>query len=168
MTDRRLIEEAFPLKRVSEGSKHEKNVRHGHVSTLHIWPARRPLAACRAAIIAALMPDPGTEAGRAEMCKKIGSLTRWGTENGPALDYFRQEIRKAYARPRRALLAEATLSPDEMQQLADRIATLLALAPELTLTFRTTMTAEGDMPSAAVLAQLNEVLAQVHPGWKLA
>ena len=59
MTDRRLIEESFPLKEVSTDSKHEKNVRHGHISTLHIWPARRPLAASRAAIIAALMPDPG-------------------------------------------------------------------------------------------------------------
>ena len=45
---RRLIEEAFPLKKVSEDSKHEKNVRHGHISTLHIWPARRPLAASHA------------------------------------------------------------------------------------------------------------------------
>jgi len=49
MTQRRLIEEAFPLKNVSEHSKHDKNVRHGHISTLHIWPARRPLSACRAA-----------------------------------------------------------------------------------------------------------------------
>jgi len=45
MTQRRLIGEAFPLEKVSEDSKHEKNVRHGHISTLHIWPARRPLAA---------------------------------------------------------------------------------------------------------------------------
>ena len=96
MTDRRLIEESFPLKEVSTDSKHEKNVRHGHISTLHIWPARRPLAASRAAIIAALMPDPGDEAGRAELNKKIASITHWGTENGPALDYFRREIRKAY------------------------------------------------------------------------
>ena len=55
---RRLIEEAFPLKKVSTDSKHEKNVRHGHISTLHIWPARRPLAACRAVTIATLLPDP--------------------------------------------------------------------------------------------------------------
>jgi len=96
MTQRRLIEEAFPLKKVSEDSRHEKNVRHGHISTLHIWPARRPLAACRAAIIAALMPDPGDEQGRAELCNKIESITHWGTENGPALDYFRREIRKAF------------------------------------------------------------------------
>ncbi|MBN1317033.1 MAG: DUF1156 domain-containing protein [Anaerolineales bacterium] len=96
MTNRRLIEEAFPLKKVSEDSKHEKNVRHGHISTLHIWPARRPLAACRAAIIAALMPDPGDEKGRAELCKKIESITRWKSENGPALDTFRKEIREAF------------------------------------------------------------------------
>ena len=54
----RLIEAAFPLKQVSLDSVHEKNVRHGHISTLHIWPARRPLAACRAALIATLLPGP--------------------------------------------------------------------------------------------------------------
>ena len=52
MTDKpRLIEYAFPLKQASLDSVHEKNVRHGHISTLHIWPARRPLAACRAAAV---------------------------------------------------------------------------------------------------------------------
>lgn len=96
MSDRRLIEESFPLKKVSEDSKHEKNVRHGHISTLHIWPARRPLAACRAAIIAALLPDPGDEKGRHELNRRIEAITRWGTENGPELDNFRQEIRAAY------------------------------------------------------------------------
>jgi putative DNA methylase len=59
-TDRRLIEVAFPLKQASLDSVHEKNVRHGHISTLHIWPARRPLAACRGALIATLLPDPAT------------------------------------------------------------------------------------------------------------
>jgi len=44
----RLIEHAFPLKQASLNSVHEKNVRHGHLSTLHIWPARRRLAVCRA------------------------------------------------------------------------------------------------------------------------
>jgi putative DNA methylase len=56
----RLIEVAFPLKQASLDPVHEKNVRHGQISTLHIWPARRPLAACRAAPIATLLPDPGT------------------------------------------------------------------------------------------------------------
>ena len=100
---RRLIEEAFPLKKVSEDSKHEKNVRHGHISTLHIWPARRPLAACRAVTIATLLPDPADapekmkaeythlagsplpEKQRDYLCNTlIASLTRWGDENGNA------------------------------------------------------------------------------------
>src|SRR3984885_6716002 len=68
----RLIEHAFPLKQASLDSVHEKNVRHGHISTLHIWPARRPLAACRAALIATLLPDPGTPQGRKELMEKIG------------------------------------------------------------------------------------------------
>ena len=97
---RRLIEEAFPLQKVSEDSKHEKNVRHGHISTLHIWPARRPLAACRAVTIATLLPDPADapqtmkdeykrlsgsplpNRQRDYLCKLITGLTRWGSENG--------------------------------------------------------------------------------------
>ena len=64
MTPRRLIETAFPLKQVSLDSVHEKNVRHGHISTLHIWPARRPLAASRAALLATLLPAPADPAER--------------------------------------------------------------------------------------------------------
>ena len=126
MTDfPRLIEHAFPLKQTSLDSVHEKNVRHGHISTLHIWPARRPLAACRAALIATLLPDPGTPEKRRELCEKIagkvvkkverkkmpngqiverikeeteGGILHWGreTENADTLEWFRQEIRKAY------------------------------------------------------------------------
>ncbi|GFH63127.1 MAG: helicase [Candidatus Desulfovibrio kirbyi] len=68
----RLIETAFPLKQTSLDAVHEKNVRHGHLSTLHIWPARRPLAACRAALLATLLPDPGTAEDRAHLCERIG------------------------------------------------------------------------------------------------
>jgi putative DNA methylase len=118
----RLIEVAFPLKQTSLDSVHEKNVRHGHISTLHLWPARRPLAACRAALIATLLPDPGNDAERKELLEKIGGIVKkentfktvgdrkipiikefteggilhWGRENGPAMDYFREEIKKAY------------------------------------------------------------------------
>lgn len=55
---KRLIEVDLPIKRISAHSRREKNIRHGHISTLHIWWARRPLAACRAVICAALWPDP--------------------------------------------------------------------------------------------------------------
>ena len=101
MPPRRLIETAFPLKQVSLDSVHEKNVRHGHISTLHIWPARRPLAASRAALLATLLPDPGEAGARRELLRrmagdvidktdrdgeKIGETTRggvlhWGRES---------------------------------------------------------------------------------------
>ena len=55
---KRLIEVALPLKEVSEHSAREKSIRHGHISTLHLWWARRPLAACRAVVFASLIPDP--------------------------------------------------------------------------------------------------------------
>ena len=123
MNDKRLIEVAFPLEQTSLDSVHEKNVRHGHISTLHIWPARRPLAACRAALIATLLPDPGDKdkrdeilmrlAGRVEKTVKkkklpsgkveeiaaketVGGILHWGKESGPDLDWFRAEIKKAY------------------------------------------------------------------------
>ena len=55
---KRLIEVDLPIRRISAHSRREKSIRHGHISTLHIWWARRPLAACRAVICAALWPDP--------------------------------------------------------------------------------------------------------------
>ena len=120
--DKRLIEVAFPLKQVSLDSVHEKNVRHGHISTLHIWPARRPLAAARAALIATLLPDPGNDDERKKILKRMagtvvekterkrlngrviektkevteGGILHWGRENGENLQWFRDEIRKAY------------------------------------------------------------------------
>ena len=71
VNDKRLIEVAFPLKQVSLDAVHEKNVRHGHISTLHIWPARRPLAAARAALIATLLPDPGNAGERQKILERM-------------------------------------------------------------------------------------------------
>ena len=122
VNDKRLIEVAFPLKQVSLDAVHEKNVRHGHISTLHIWPARRPLAAARAALIATLLPDPGNAGERQKILERmagrvvetierkrvngrvvektreetVGGILHWGRENGPDLEWFRAEIRKAY------------------------------------------------------------------------
>jgi putative DNA methylase len=123
MSDRpRLIERGFPLKQASLDSVHEKNVRHGHISTLHIWPARRPLAACRAALIATLLPDPDDPEERRRLIERIGGrvvpkiekkkvagksvevereetiggILHWGRESDPDMQFFRDEIRKAY------------------------------------------------------------------------
>lgn len=58
---KRLIEVDLPIKAISAHARREKSIRHGHISTLHIWWARRPLAACRAVLCAALWPDPADE-----------------------------------------------------------------------------------------------------------
>jgi adenine-specific DNA methylase len=57
-TCKRLIEVDFPIAAVSAHSAREKSIRHGHPSTLHLWWARRPLAACRAVLLGLLLPDP--------------------------------------------------------------------------------------------------------------
>jgi len=55
---KRLIEVDLPIRKISEHAQREKNLKSGHLSTLHIWWARRPLAACRAVICASIWPDP--------------------------------------------------------------------------------------------------------------
>ena len=80
---KRLIEVAFPLEEVSAHSRREKNVRHGHISTLHIWWARRPLAACRAFIYASLVDDPDNDAEREELLKEVADLSSWDAVRHP-------------------------------------------------------------------------------------
>jgi len=88
-----LLETAFPIKSVSEQSVREKNIRHGHISTLHIWWARRPLAASRATIYAALTPDPKTKEEQAERLEFIGELCKWENSNNKELiERARREI----------------------------------------------------------------------------
>ncbi len=73
----RIIERAMPLTAISAQSAREKSIRHGHLSTLHIWWARRPLAARRAAIFAALVPQPDDPAEAKKMQKFIAELSDW-------------------------------------------------------------------------------------------
>src|SRR5881628_1620809 len=58
---KRLAEVDFPIAVVSKHAAREKSIRHGHPSTLHLWWARRPLAACRAMLLGLLLPDPCDE-----------------------------------------------------------------------------------------------------------
>lgn len=94
-TPKRLIEVAFPLKQVSLDSVHEKNVRHGHISTLHIWPARRPLAASRAALAAALLPDPGNAEERRDILLRLAGRVTEKAErkrvNGRMVEKMKEE-----------------------------------------------------------------------------
>lgn len=75
---KRLIEVDLPIKRISEHARREKSIKHGHISTLHIWWARRPLAACRAVICASLWPDPADHMCPDEFKKSARHLmTKW-------------------------------------------------------------------------------------------
>lgn len=109
--DRRLIEAAFPLRQTSLDSVHEKNIRHGHLSTLHIWPARRPLAACRAALLATLLPEPAKPEEREALVNKIGGTvttddkTGKDTTEGGVLHWKREKL-PALAELREQVLAE--------------------------------------------------------------
>ncbi|QUV82879.1 DUF1156 domain-containing protein [Chloracidobacterium sp. D] len=97
VNNQRLIEVDFPLRRVSEASVHEKTIRHGHISTLHIWWARRPLAASRATALAALLPDDPQR--REELLALVGDISMWeAVSNGdnPRLQEARKLIRKAF------------------------------------------------------------------------
>lgn len=58
MKAKKLIEVAMPIKEISSESVRDKSIRHGHISTLHLWWARRPLPVCRAVVFASLVPDP--------------------------------------------------------------------------------------------------------------
>ncbi len=58
---KKLIEVALPLDAINKEAARRKSIRHGHPSTLHLWWARRPLAACRAVLFASLVDDPGND-----------------------------------------------------------------------------------------------------------
>lgn len=109
---RKLIEVALPLEAINRESAREKSIRHGHPSTLHLWWARRPLAACRAILFASLVDDPSSlpeqfptvveqEAERQRLFRIIEELVRWeNTTNETVLDAARAEIlRSCHGKP---------------------------------------------------------------------
>src|SRR5438067_3983016 len=86
---KRLAEVDFPIAVVSKHSAREKSIRHGHPSTLHLWWARRPLAACRSMLMALLLPDPedphcppSFKTTARELFRSIPGLVQVGPEDG--------------------------------------------------------------------------------------
>jgi adenine-specific DNA methylase len=91
-----FIEVDFPIREVSKESAREKNIRHGHICTLHIWWARRPLASSRASIYAALTPEPKNEEDRLKKSQFIASLSKWENSlNKELINKARKEILEA-------------------------------------------------------------------------
>jgi len=96
MTKKAFIETDFPIKEVSEESSREKNIRHGHISTLHIWWARRPLASSRASIYTALTPEPKDEEERLKKSQFIAQLSKWENSlNKDIIERARKDILEA-------------------------------------------------------------------------
>ena len=76
-SDQRLIEDYLPIEAISAEATREKSVRKGHISTLHLWWARRPLVACRAAVYGALVPAPATPKARRDRAEFVADLCRY-------------------------------------------------------------------------------------------
>ncbi len=107
---KKLIEVALPLEAINEASAREKSIRHGHPSTLHLWWARRPLAAARAVIFAQMVDDPSSwpdlfptekaqEKERQRLFRLIEELVQWkNTTNEEVLQRARDEIWQSWRR----------------------------------------------------------------------
>src|SRR6266700_3596935 len=89
---KKLIEVALPLVAINKASIREKSIRHGHPSTLHLWWARRPLAACRAVLFASLVDDPSShpeeflteeaqDVERQRLFRLIEEMVKWENSN---------------------------------------------------------------------------------------
>lgn len=97
MNVRRLIEEELPLKAINAESAREKSLRHGHISTMHLWWARRPLAMCRALVFGTLLPDPGEYAERKKIINLLAQAAPFeGRRNAAAVDELRKLLNAAY------------------------------------------------------------------------
>src|SRR5437762_13812350 len=92
---KRLAEVDFPIAVVSAHAAREKSIRHGHPSTLHLWWARRPLASCRAMLLALLLPDPCDEHCPEEFRAKARELLKSTPGDVGTTDL---ELRKALLR----------------------------------------------------------------------
>jgi putative DNA methylase len=106
---KKLIEVSIPLEAINVASAREKSIRHGHPSTLHLWWARRPLAACRAVLFAQLVDDPSSwpdrfpteeaqDVERRRLHKVIEAMVPWEASNNEAiLNAARWEIARSVA-----------------------------------------------------------------------
>jgi len=109
-TRKKLIEVALPLEAINKAAAREKSIRHGHPSTLHLWWARRPLAAARAVIFAQMVDDPSSlpdlfptekkqQKERERLFKIIEDLVQWeNTTNEEVLNRAREEIWQSWRR----------------------------------------------------------------------
>ncbi len=168
MPRRKLIEVDLPLDTINAQSSREKSIRHGHPSTLHLWWARRPLAACRAVIFASMVDDPidleeyetdeekGVE--RARLHRIIERLVRWEStdetkpEARALIDESRWEIARSVARGR-------SETPPER----DDPAAVLRYLRDKSLPIYDPFAGGGSIPLEAQRLGLNAIASDLNP-----
>lgn len=133
---KKLIEVALPLDDINVAAAREKSIRHGHPSTLHLWWARRPLAAARAVIFAQMVNDPGGERGyyagktrkqadqeREKLFDIIRDLVKWeNTNNEAVLNRAREAIRKSWRETCELNKGKPGFDPDKLPAFHDPFA----------------------------------------------
>lgn len=139
---KKLIEVALPLDEINVAAEREKSIRHGHPSTLHLWWARRPLAAARAVIFAQMVNDPGyqqddgfkygvnkreAEIKREKLFEIIRDLVKWeNTNNEEVLNRAREAIKESWRETcylnRKHPQAAELFNPDELPAFHDPFA----------------------------------------------
>lgn len=133
---KKLIEVALPLDDINAAASREKSIRHGHPSTLHLWWARRPLAAARAVIFAQMVNDPGGERGyyagktkaqanaeREKLFDIIRDLVKWkNTNNEEVLERARAAIRQSWRETCELNKGKPGFDPDTLPAFHDPFA----------------------------------------------
>lgn len=133
---KKLIEVALPLDDINVAAAREKSIRHGHPSTLHLWWARRPLAAARAVLFAQMVNDPGGERGykagltreqanqkREELFEIIRELVKWeNTNNEEVLEHARAAIRESWRETCEINKGKPGFDPDKLPAFHDPFA----------------------------------------------
>ena len=133
---KKLIEVALPLDDINVAAAREKSIRHGHPSTLHLWWARRPLAAARAVLFAQMVNDPGGERGykagltkeqankkREELFDIIRDLVKWeNTNNEQVLERARAAIRESWRETCEMNKGKPGFDPDRLPAFHDPFA----------------------------------------------
>ncbi len=173
---KKLIEVALPLDDINIASSKEKSIRHGHPSTLHLWFARRPLAAARAILFAQMVNDPGYERHlgrgvnkekakieRERLFKIIRDLVRWeNTDNQEILDRARDEIRKSWRETCELNAGKPGFNPDRLPVFHDPFAGGGSLPLEAQrLGFETYATDLNPVPVV-----LNKAMLEIPPRFK--